>query len=63
MARGKFIILGFGITEKTIGKFRKSDAIVVGSACCRLIADSIKKKHSPAIKVGKMVKRLKEKIL
>ena len=62
MARGKFIILGFGITEKTIGKFKKSDAIVVGSACCKAITYAVNKKHSPAIKVGLMVKRLKNKI-
>ena len=62
MARGKFVILGFGITEKTIGKFKKSDAIVVGSACCKIISDAVKKKHSPAIKLGLMIKRLKNKI-
>ena len=62
---GHFIIgesITFGL-KATIGKFKKSDAIVVGSACCKAIADSIKKKHSPAIKLGKMVKRLKGKIL
>jgi tryptophan synthase alpha chain len=63
MARGKFIILGFGITEKTIAKFKKSDSIVVGSACCKAIANAIKKNHSPAIMLSKMIKRLKKKIL
>ena len=63
MARGKFIILGFGITEKTIGKFKESDAIVVGSACCKAIAYATKKNHNPAIRLGSMVERLKKKII
>ena len=30
----KNVIIGFGITEKTIGKLKSADGLVVGSAIC-----------------------------
>ena len=58
----KNIVIGFGITEKTIGSLKKADGLVVGSAICREITSSIKKRQNPVINVTNMVKRLKNKI-
>ena len=40
----KNVAIGFGITEKTIKSLRKADGLVVGSAICKEISYSIKKK-------------------
>ena len=39
----KNIVIGFGITEKTIKSLKKADGLVVGSAICKEITNSIKK--------------------
>ena len=62
MARGKFIILGFGITEKTIQSLKKADGLVVGSAICKEISKSIDKRQNVVTNVTNIVKRLKNKI-
>ena len=62
LARGKYVVIGFGITEKTIASLRESDGLVVGSACCKAITNSIKKRHNPVITIRNMVKRLKTKL-
>jgi len=59
----KNIVIGFGITHKTISSFKKADGLVVGSALCKEISDSIKKQQNPVTKVSNMVKQLKKKIL
>ncbi|MDA7780438.1 tryptophan synthase subunit alpha [Candidatus Pelagibacter sp.] len=41
--KNKNIVIGFGITEKTIASLRKADGLVVGSALCKEISNSIKK--------------------
>ena len=60
--KSKNLVIGFGITKKTIGAFKKADGLVVGSALCKEIARSIKRRQNPVIMVNKMVKALKRKI-
>ena len=61
--RSKNVVIGFGITEKTISSLKKADGLVVGSALCKKISDSLKKRQNPVTNVVKMVSRLKSKIL
>ena len=60
--KSKNIVIGFGITEKTIASLRKADGLVVGSALCREISKSIKKRQNPVTNVTNIVKRLRNKI-
>ena len=59
----KNIVIGFGITEKTIKSLKKADGLVVGSAICKEITSSLKKRQNPVINVTNVVKRLKNKII
>ena len=59
----KEIVIGFGITEKTIGKLKSADGLVVGSAICKEISKSLKHRQNPVTNVSKLVKKLKSKIL
>ena len=61
--KSKNTVIGFGITNKTIASFKKADGLVVGSALCKGISDSIKNRQNPVIKLNKMVKVLKRKIV
>ena len=58
----KNVVIGFGITEKTIKSLKKADGLVVGSAICREITNSLKKRQNPVTNVTNVVKRLKIKI-
>ena len=58
----KNIVIGFGITEKTINSLKKADGLVVGSAICKEITSSIKKRQNAVINVTNVVRRLKNKI-
>ena len=58
----KNIVIGFGITEKTIKSLKKADGLVVGSAICREITNSLKKRQNPVTNVYNVVNRLKNKI-
>ena len=60
--KNKNIVIGFGITEKTIASLRKADGLVVGSALCKEISKSIKKRQNPVTNVTNIVKRLRNKI-
>jgi len=60
--KSKNLVIGFGITIKTISSLKKADGLVVGSALCKRISESIKKRQNPVTKVGNMVKRLRAKI-
>ena len=60
--QSKNIVIGFGITEKTIGSLKKADGLVVGSALCNEISKSIKKRQNPVTNVTNIVKRLRNKI-
>ena len=59
----KNIVIGFGITKKTIHFLKKADGLVVGSALCKGIAESLNKKSNPIHNLNKMVKDLKSKII
>ena len=59
----KNVVIGFGITEKTISKLKQADGLVIGSAICKEISKSLKKRQNPVTNVGRMVKRLKNKII
>ena len=58
----KEIVIGFGITEKTIAKLKSADGLVVGSAICKEITRSLKSRQNPVTNVGRLVKILKNKI-
>jgi tryptophan synthase alpha chain len=60
--KNKNIVIGFGITDKTIKSLKKADGLVVGSALCKTITDSINKRKNPSIAALKMVKNLRSKI-
>ena len=58
----KKVVIGFGITEKTIGKLKSADGLVVGSAICKEITNSINRRQNAVTNVTSIVKRLKNKI-
>ena len=60
--KNKNIVIGFGITEKTIASLRKADGLVVGSALCKEISNSIKKRQNPVTNVTNIVINLRKKI-
>ena len=60
--KSKNIVIGFGITSKTIASLKKADGLVVGSALCKEISKSLKNRQNPVTNVNKMVSRLKNKI-
>jgi tryptophan synthase alpha chain len=59
----KDIVIGFGITEKTIRNFKSADGVVVGSAICKEISRSLKYRQNPVTNVNRIVSKLKNKIL
>jgi len=59
----KNLVIGFGITSKTISSLKTADGLVVGSQLCKAITDSIKKRQNPVTKLDKLVYSLKNKIL
>ena len=58
----KNCVIGFGITEKTIGKLRSADGLVVGSAICKEITRSLNNRQNPVTNVSKVVAKLRNKI-
>ena len=60
--KSKNIVIGFGITNKTINSLKKADGLVVGSQLCKGITDSLKKRQNPVTKLNIMVKDLKKRI-
>ena len=58
----KNVVIGFGITEKTIKSLKKADGLVVGSAICKEITRSIKRRQNLVTNVTNVVRRLKNKI-
>ena len=61
--RSKNLVIGFGITIKTISSLKKADGLVVGSALCKEISKSLDNRQNPVTNVVNMVKKLKEKTL
>jgi len=60
--KSKNVVIGFGITEKTIKTLKKADGLVVGSAICKEITKSIKKRQNAVTNATNIVKKLKNKI-
>ena len=60
--KNKNVVIGFGITEKTIKSLKKADGLVVGSEICKKITTSIKKRQNIVKNVTSIVKKLKNKI-
>jgi tryptophan synthase alpha chain len=60
--KSKNVVIGFGITEKTIKSLKKADGLVVGSAICKEITKSIKKRQNTVTNVNNVVRKLKNKI-
>ena len=61
--KSKNLVIGFGITSKTIASLKKADGLVVGSALCKEISKSLKNRQNPVTNVNKMVSKLKNKII
>ena len=59
----KNLVIGFGITEKTISSLKSANGLVVGSMLCKIITDSLKMRQNPVTKLDKVVYNLKNKIL
>ena len=59
----KNLVIGFGITDKTISSLKAADGLVVGSQLCSTISNSIKKRQNPVTKLNKLVYNLKKRIL
>ena len=60
--KSKNIVIGFGITSKSIASLKKADGLVVGSALCKEISKSLRNCQNPVTNVNKMVSMLKNKI-
>ena len=61
--KSKNVVIGFGITSKTIASLKRADGLVVGSAICKEISKSIKNRQNPVTNVTNIVNRLRKKIL
>ena len=60
--KSKNLVIGFGITSKTISSLKQADGLVVGSALCKEISKSLKNRQNPVTNVTNMVKELKRKL-
>ena len=56
--KSKNVVIGFGITDKTISSLKKADGLVVGSALVKTITDSLNQKRNPLIAAERMVKKI-----
>ncbi len=59
----KNLVIGFGITNKTISSLKKADGLVVGSQLCKTITFSLKRRQNPVTNLNKIVYNLKNQIL
>ena len=59
----KNLVIGFGITEKTIKSLKSADGLVVGSLLCKTITNSLKMRQNPVTKLDQVCYNLKNKIL
>ena len=59
----KNLVVGFGITNKTISSLKKADGLVVGSQLCKTITFSLKRRQNPVTNLNKIVYNLKNQIL
>jgi len=59
----KNLVIGFGITTKTIASLKRADGLVVGSELCKEITKSLKLRQDPVTNISRMVNNLKRKII
>ena len=59
----KNLVIGFGITTKTIATLKKADGLVVGSQLCKEITRSLQIRQNPVTNLNRMVLNLKRKII
>ena len=59
----KNLVIGFGITDKSISSLKSANGLVVGSMLCKIITNSLKMRQNPVTKLDKVVYNLKNKIL
>ena len=59
----KNLVIGFGITTKTIASLKKANGLVVGSELCKEITRSLKLRQNPVTNLSKMVHNLKRKLI
>ena len=59
----KNLVIGFGITDKTISALKSANGLVVGSMLCKTITNSLKIRQNPVTKLDKVVYNLKKKII
>ena len=59
----KNIVIGFGITDKTISSLKSANGLVVGSLLCKTITNSLKIRQNPVTMLDKVVYNLKRKII
>ena len=63
LSNNKNLVIGFGITNKTISSLKQADGLVVGSQLCKTITNSIKKRQNPVTKLNKLVYNLYNQII
>ena len=59
----KNLVIGFGITTKTIASLKSADGLVVGSQLCKEITRCLENGQNPVTKLNKMVYKLKKEII
>jgi tryptophan synthase alpha chain len=59
----KNLVIGFGITDKTISSLKSANGLVVGSMLCKTITNSLKARQNPVTKLDRIVYNLKRKII
>ena len=59
----KNLVIGFGITNKTISSFKSANGLVLGSYLCKTITNTLKMRQNPVTKLAKVVYNLKKKII
>ncbi len=62
LTKSKSLVIGFGITDKTIASLSEADGLVIGSQLCKSITKSLEN-HLNTVKIlNKMVYNLKKEI-
>ena len=59
----KNLVIGFGITSRTISSLKSANGLVVGSMLCKIITNSLKMGQNPVTNLDKVVYNLKKKII
>ena len=59
----KNLVIGFGITDKTISALKSANGLVVGSMLCKTITNSLQKRQNPVTNLDKVGYSLKKKII